>query len=83
MSNSVSKGVREDIVFELVHDTAALEQQYKEWARNLMLETLQQHLRGFSVTATGSKVCKNNIRALTPFPHLKCVFIPNIRHIGG
>ena len=37
-----------DIVCLPVHDAVAVQQQHKEWAREIMLETWQKHARGVS-----------------------------------
>jgi len=38
------EGIKEDIVCLPVHDAVAVQQQHQDWAREVMLETWQEHL---------------------------------------
>jgi hypothetical protein len=40
------EGIKEDIVCLPVHDAIAVQQQYQDWAKEVMLETWQAHLDG-------------------------------------
>lgn len=40
------EGIKEDIVCIPVHDAVAVQQQHQEWAKEVMLETWQEHLDG-------------------------------------
>ena len=40
------EGIKEDIVCLPVHDAVAVQQQHQDWAREVMLETWQEHLDG-------------------------------------
>ena len=40
------EGIKEDIVCLPVHDAIAVQQQYQQWAKDVMLETWQEHLKG-------------------------------------
>jgi hypothetical protein len=40
------EGIKEDIVCLPVHDAIAVQQQHKDWAKEVMLETWQEHLDG-------------------------------------
>ena len=40
------EGIKEDIVCLPVHDAVAVQQQHQDWAKEVMLETWQEHLDG-------------------------------------
>ena len=40
------EGIKEDIVCLPVHDAVAVQQQHQNWAREVMLETWQEHMDG-------------------------------------
>ena len=40
------EGIKEDIVCLPVHDAIAVQQQHQQWAKDVMLETWQEHLKG-------------------------------------
>ena len=40
------EGIKEDIVCLPVHDAVAVQQQHQHWAKEVMLETWQEHLGG-------------------------------------
>jgi hypothetical protein len=40
------KGIKEDIVCLPVHDAVAVQQQHQDWAKEVMLETWQEHMDG-------------------------------------
>ena len=40
------EGIKEDIVCLPVHDAVAVQQQLKNWAKEVMLETWQEHMDG-------------------------------------
>ena len=40
------EGIKEDIVGLSVHDAIAVQQQHQQWAKEVMLETWQEHLKG-------------------------------------
>ncbi len=40
------EGIKEDIVCLPVHDAVAVQQQHKNWAKEVMLETWQEHMDG-------------------------------------
>ena len=45
------EGIKEDIVCLPVHDAVAVQQQHQDWAREVMLETWQEHLGGVGANA--------------------------------
>ena len=46
LKNVILKGIKEDIVCLPVHDAVAVQQQHQGWAKEVMLETWQEHLDG-------------------------------------
>jgi len=40
------EGIKEDIVCLPVHDAVAVQQQHQDWAKEVMLETWQEHMHG-------------------------------------
>ena len=46
------EGIKEDIVCLPVHDAVAVQQQHQDWAREVMLETWQEHLDGVKTKVT-------------------------------
>lgn len=43
---SFLEGVKEDIVCLPVHDSIAVQQGHEDWAKEVMLETWQEHAKG-------------------------------------
>jgi hypothetical protein len=46
LKNVMLEGIKEDIVCLPVHDAVAVQQQHQDWAKEVMLETWQEHLGG-------------------------------------
>ena len=46
LKNVILKGIKEDIVCLPVHDAVAVQQQHQGWAKEVMLETWQEHMDG-------------------------------------
>ena len=46
LKNVILKGIKEDIVCLPVHDAVAVQQQHQGWAKEVMLETWQEHING-------------------------------------
>ena len=46
LKDVILQGVKEDIVCLPVHDAVAVQQQHQNWAKEVMLETWQEHLDG-------------------------------------
>ena len=40
------EGIKKDIVCLPVHDAVAVQQQHQDWAKEIMLETWQEHMDG-------------------------------------
>ena len=40
------EGIKQDIVCLPVHDAIAVQQQHQDWAKEAMLDTWQEHLKG-------------------------------------
>ena len=52
MKDVMVQGLQDDIVCLPVHDAVAVQQQHKEWAKNVMLETWSRHLEGVGTRVT-------------------------------
>ena len=46
LKDVILKGIKEDIVCLPVHDAVAVQQQHQDWAKEVMLETWQEHMGG-------------------------------------
>ena len=46
------EGIKEDIVCLPVHDALAVQQKHQDWAREVMLETWQEHVGGVKTKVT-------------------------------
>jgi len=46
LKDVILEGIKEDIVCLPVHDAIAVQQQHQDWAKDVMLETFQEHLDG-------------------------------------
>jgi hypothetical protein len=55
------EGIKEDIVCLPVHDAIAVQQQHQDWAKEVMLETWQEHPDGVGtkVKVDYPKVCNS------------------------